>query len=157
MARAHAVVRPFSFRTALRGLALVSPALLLASCSAIRRAYSPLDRRSAWRLAEVVTLTAERRTGLDARLRAHLAWHCRTQLPAYAGWLRASPPGREWPMGDRSSAPACPGTARQRERRRARRHPDRTRRRPATLHRPVPATPRSTGYALTQRLTGQSR
>lgn len=85
----HLTMRPLSLEIAVRGLALVFLAALLAGCSAARLAYSQLDQLLAWRVEEYVTLNPAQRAWLDARLQAHLAWHCRTQLPAYADWLRS--------------------------------------------------------------------
>lgn len=62
--------------------------VLLSSCSATRLAYSQLDWWIVWRLADFVTLNPEQQSWLEPRLQAHLQWHCRTQLPAYARWLR---------------------------------------------------------------------
>jgi len=70
------------------GLALALT-LFLASCSLMRLAYYHVD---AWLLSEVesyVTLDAGQRDWLADRLRAHHAWHCRTQLPTYVEWLGA--------------------------------------------------------------------
>ncbi len=68
------------------GLALALM-LFLASCSLMRLAYYHVDT---WLLSEVesyVTLDTEQRDWLADRLRAHHAWHCRTQLPTYVEWL----------------------------------------------------------------------
>ena len=70
------------------GLALALM-LFLASCSLMRLAYYHVD---AWLLSEVesyVALDAGQRDWLAERLRAHHAWHCRTQLPSYVEWLGA--------------------------------------------------------------------
>lgn len=82
-------MRSFSLRIAFLGLAVALAVALLAGCSLVRLAYSQLDRWLAWRVEEYVTLNPGQRAWLGERLQAHLAWHCRTQLPAYADWLRS--------------------------------------------------------------------
>lgn len=82
-------MRFFSLRVTCRGFAIALAAALLIGCSVVRLAYSQLDRWLAWRVEEHVTLNPGQRAWLGERLRAHLAWHCRTQLPAYADWLRS--------------------------------------------------------------------
>ncbi|MFO7642176.1 MAG: DUF6279 family lipoprotein [Candidatus Competibacteraceae bacterium] len=81
---------PTSFRFRISPLLLLALALLtlaLAGCSATRLAYSQLDWLIPQQLGDYVTLDPTQRAWLDARLQDHLAWHCRTQLPAYAEWL----------------------------------------------------------------------
>ena len=78
------------FQIRCRPLMLLALALLtatLAACSATRLAYSQLDWLIPRQLGDYVTLDSTQRAWLDARLQDHLAWHCRTQLPAYADWL----------------------------------------------------------------------
>lgn len=82
-------MRSFSLRIAFLGLAVALAVALLAGCSVVRLAYSQLDRWLAWRVEEYVTLNPGQRAWLGERLQAHLAWHCRTQLPAYADWLQS--------------------------------------------------------------------
>jgi hypothetical protein len=88
----HVAMRSIStfFRIRFRPLLLLALALLastLAACSATRLAYSQLDWLIPRQLGDYVTLDSTQRAWLDARLQDHLAWHCRTQLPAYAEWL----------------------------------------------------------------------
>ena len=82
-------MRSSSLRIAFLGLAVALAVALLAGCSVVRLAYSQLDRWLAWRVEEYVTLTPGQRAWLGERLQTHLAWHCRTQVPAYADWLRS--------------------------------------------------------------------
>jgi hypothetical protein len=93
-AAVHVTMRPHPtpFRTWFRpplllALALALALLMLAGCSATRLAYSQLDWLIPRQLADYVTLDSTQRAWLNARLQDHLAWHCRTQLPAYARWL----------------------------------------------------------------------
>lgn len=88
----HVAMRSIStcFQIRFRPLLLLALALLtttLAACSATRLAYSQLDWLIPRQLGDYVTLDSTQRAWLDARLQEHLAWHCRTQLPAYADWL----------------------------------------------------------------------
>jgi hypothetical protein len=88
----HVTMRFLStfFHTRFRPLLLLASALLvlmLAGCSATRLAYSQLDWLIPRQLGDYVTLDSTQRAWLDVRLQDHLAWHCRTQLPAYAEWL----------------------------------------------------------------------
>jgi hypothetical protein len=92
MVGVHVTMRSIttSFRFRIRPLLLLALALLtlaLAGCSATRLAYSQLDWLIPRQLGDYVTLDPTQRAWLDARLQDHLAWHCRTQLPAYAEWL----------------------------------------------------------------------
>ena len=82
------VMRSISMPSRLRLLFLsLTLLVILSSCSATRLAYSQLDWWIVWRLADFVTLNPEQQSWLEPRLQAHLQWHCRTQLPAYAHWL----------------------------------------------------------------------
>lgn len=62
-------------------------ALALAACSRIDLAYRNLDRLVPWSLSDYLDMNREQRALLDDRLREHLAWHCKTQLPGYLDWL----------------------------------------------------------------------
>lgn len=62
--------------------------LLLAACSLVQMGYGQADRLIAWRLEEYVPLDAAGRARLEPALARLHGWHCRTQLPAYAAWLR---------------------------------------------------------------------
>lgn len=88
----------------LYSLLALSLALALASCSVLRLAYYHVD---SWLLGQVesfVTLNAEQRGWLEARLRVHREWHCRTQLPAYVEWLGALQAGIDAPNPTRLEA-----------------------------------------------------
>ena len=62
-------------------------ALALAACSRIDLAYRNLDRLVPWSLGDYLAMNSEQKALLDDRLREHLAWHCKTQLPGYLDWL----------------------------------------------------------------------
>ncbi|RCL28719.1 hypothetical protein C6A77_04935 [Pseudomonas sp. AFG_SD02_1510_Pfu_092] len=62
-------------------------ALALAACSRIDLAYRNLDRLVPWSLDDYLAMNREQKALLDERLREHLAWHCKTQLPGYLDWL----------------------------------------------------------------------
>lgn len=70
-------------RRLLACLALV----LIAGCTRLDLAYRNVDWLVPWSLRDYVTLDKAQKARLDAGLKAHLAWHCRTQLPAYAQWI----------------------------------------------------------------------
>ncbi|MDF0733159.1 DUF6279 family lipoprotein [Pseudomonas entomophila] len=61
--------------------------LALAACSRIDLAYRNLDRLVPWSLGDYLDMNREQKALLDERLKEHLAWHCRTQLPGYLDWL----------------------------------------------------------------------
>ena len=67
-------------------LALIFP-LVLSGCG-VRYVYSQLDWIVPWYLRDYVSLDGEQRAALDERLAERLDWHCRSQLPGYAQWLR---------------------------------------------------------------------
>lgn len=69
--------------------ALLLSALLLAACSMVQMGYGQMDRMLAWRLDDYLSLDAARRDALQPALRRVMDWHCSSQLPAYAAWLRA--------------------------------------------------------------------
>ncbi|MGE7989766.1 DUF6279 family lipoprotein [Pseudomonas sp. NPDC089554] len=61
--------------------------LTLSACSRIDLAYRNLDRLVPWSLGDYLDMNSEQRALLDERLKQHLAWHCKTQLPGYLDWL----------------------------------------------------------------------
>ncbi|WP_044870618.1 DUF6279 family lipoprotein [Pseudomonas sp. LFM046] len=61
--------------------------LLLAACSRLDLAYRNLDVVIPWWIGTFVTLDDNQERWLEPRLRKHLDWHCRTQLPEYVAWL----------------------------------------------------------------------
>ncbi|AYG46146.1 hypothetical protein DV532_18385 [Pseudomonas sp. Leaf58] len=68
-------------------LIAIGLALALAACSRIDLAYRNLDRLVPWSLGDYLAMNREQKALLDDRLRQHLAWHCKTQLPGYLDWL----------------------------------------------------------------------
>lgn len=68
-------------------LVAIGCALALAACSRIDLAYRNLDRLVPWSLGDYLAMNSEQKAMLDDRLREHLAWHCKTQLPGYLDWL----------------------------------------------------------------------
>lgn len=68
-------------------LVAIGFALALAACSRIDLAYRNLDRLVPWSLGDYLAMNSEQKAMLDDRLREHLAWHCKTQLPGYLDWL----------------------------------------------------------------------
>ena len=68
-------------------LLLMLPGLLLIGCSRIDVAYRNLDVLVPWSLGDYLAMNRQQKTWLDDRLKTHLAWHCRTQLPGYLTWL----------------------------------------------------------------------
>ncbi|MGH8382198.1 DUF6279 family lipoprotein [Pseudomonas sp.] len=69
------------------GLLLLAPALLIVACSRIDLAYRNLDVLVPWSLNDYLNMDRQQKTWLDQRLKQHLAWHCRTQLPGYLTWI----------------------------------------------------------------------
>ena len=61
--------------------------LTVAACSRIDLAYRNLDVLVPWSLNDYLNMNRQQKTWLDERLKQHLAWHCRTQLPGYLEWL----------------------------------------------------------------------
>jgi len=59
----------------------------LSGCG-VRVLYHQLDWLIPWQLQDYVTLDAPQRAQLGVLLEERLEWHCRTQLPRYAEWLR---------------------------------------------------------------------
>lgn len=68
-------------------LLLVLSALLVLSCSRIDLAYRNLDVLVPWSLNDYLNMNRQQKTWLNQRLKQHLAWHCRTQLPGYVAWI----------------------------------------------------------------------
>ncbi|WP_313455774.1 DUF6279 family lipoprotein [Pseudomonas sp.] len=68
-------------------LVLIACALALNACSRMDLAYRNLDRLVPWSLDDYLAMNREQKTLLDERLKQHLAWHCKTQLPGYLEWL----------------------------------------------------------------------
>lgn len=75
-------------RHTLRALLPVLCAALLAACSMVQAGYGQMDRIIAWRLDDYLPLDEARRDALQPALRRVMDWHCSSELPAYAGWLR---------------------------------------------------------------------
>lgn len=72
---------------AARSLGLLLVLLALAACSRLELAYRNLDWLIEWKLDDYLSLDQAQSDWLDARLDAHLAWHCRHELPRYLDWL----------------------------------------------------------------------
>lgn len=70
-----------------RSLVLLLALLGLAACSRLELAYRNLDRLIEWKVDDYLSLDAAQSDWLSARLDAHLAWHCRNELPRYLDWL----------------------------------------------------------------------
>ena len=68
-------------------LLILGITLALAACSRIDLAYRNLDRLVPWSLGDYLDMNREQKRLLDEQLKAHLAWHCKTQLPGYLDWL----------------------------------------------------------------------
>lgn len=66
---------------------LVLSTLLLVGCNRMDLAYRNLDVLVPWSLSDYLSMNRQQKGWLDERLKAHLAWHCRTQLPGYLTWL----------------------------------------------------------------------
>ncbi|MCA3131129.1 MAG: DUF6279 family lipoprotein [Betaproteobacteria bacterium] len=57
-------------------------------CSRVQFAYGQAERVAAWTLEGYVPLGERQSLALANQLADFKQWHCRTQLMAYAGWLR---------------------------------------------------------------------
>ncbi|WP_054885710.1 DUF6279 family lipoprotein [Pseudomonas sp. NBRC 111130] len=68
-------------------LIAIACAVVLAACSRIDLAYRNLDHLVPWSLGDYLAMNREQKALLDERLKEHLAWHCKTQLPGYLDWL----------------------------------------------------------------------
>jgi hypothetical protein len=71
-----------------RTLLLLFTAASLSGCG-VRVLYHQLDWLIPWQLQDYVTLDGSQRIELEILVEDRLDWHCRTQLPRYAEWLRA--------------------------------------------------------------------
>ena len=71
-----------------RALLLLFMAISLSGCG-VRVLYHQLDWLIPWQLQDYVTLDGSQRIELEVLVEDRLDWHCRTQLPRYAEWLRA--------------------------------------------------------------------
>lgn len=68
-------------------LIAIGLALALVACNRIDLAYRNLDRLVPWSLTDYLDMNGDQKALLDERLKQHLAWHCKTQLPGYIDWL----------------------------------------------------------------------
>ena len=68
-------------------LIAIACTLALAACNRMDLAYRNLDRLVPWSLDDYLAMNREQKALLDERLKQHLAWHCKTQLPGYLDWL----------------------------------------------------------------------
>lgn len=68
-------------------LLLLAFVLLLGACSRVDLAYRNLDWLIPWKLGDYVALNDQQSAWLKPQLQAHLAWHCRLELPRYLDWL----------------------------------------------------------------------
>jgi hypothetical protein len=71
----------------LRLLVLAVVLLGLSGCT-VRLVYTQLDWLAPWYLGNYVSLDEAQRAMLDERLAVRLDWHCSSELPRYADWLR---------------------------------------------------------------------
>lgn len=59
----------------------------LSGCG-VRILYTQLDWLVPWHLRDYISLDGPQKDALETLLAERLDWHCRTQLPRYAEWLR---------------------------------------------------------------------
>lgn len=74
--------------------------LLLVTACGPRWYYHHLDWMIPWYVDDYLSLDSEQRSALEIRLAGQLNWHCRTQLPEYAVFLRSV--GREFEAPDQT-------------------------------------------------------
>ncbi len=74
-------------RTMIRPIVLLLLVLLLAGCG-VRMAYNNLDRLMLRWVDSQVSLDSEQTIVARGMIESHLDWHCATELPDYAIWLR---------------------------------------------------------------------
>lgn len=72
----------------LTGLAILILTVTLTACSRLNLAYRNLDTLIPWTLNDYLEMDRDQRRHLQAHLREHLDWHCRTQLPSYLDSLQ---------------------------------------------------------------------
>ncbi|GEM_PF-169765 len=66
---------------------LITLVLLLNACTRLDLAYRSVDWLVPWTLRDYVSLDKAQKSRLDAALKRHMTWHCRTQLPTYVEWI----------------------------------------------------------------------
>jgi DNA-binding protein H-NS len=66
---------------------LLALSLVLAGCNRVGLAYRNLDVIIPWTLSDYLDMNAGQKSWFNDNLKAHLAWHCTTQLPGYLDWL----------------------------------------------------------------------
>jgi hypothetical protein len=71
-----------------RTLLLALLALVLAGCSRVQFGYSQAERVLAWALESYLPLERRQSEALGRQLADFKQWHCRSQLPGYAAWMR---------------------------------------------------------------------
>ncbi len=67
---------------------LLSTTLIAGACSRLQFGYSQAERVISWTLESYLPLDRRQSEALDRQLVAFKEWHCRSQLPGYAAWLR---------------------------------------------------------------------
>jgi hypothetical protein len=70
-----------------RALLVLLLTLSLSGCG-VRFLYNQIDWLIPWQLRDYVSLDGEQKSILEALVSERLDWHCQTQLPSYADWLR---------------------------------------------------------------------
>ncbi len=68
-------------------LVLACTALLISACG-VKFYYRQLDWIIPWYLEDYITLNHRQNVMLERQLKEILNWHCASQLPEYAAWLR---------------------------------------------------------------------
>lgn len=68
-------------------MALLALSLVLGGCNRVGLAYRNLDVIIPWTLGDYLDMNAGQKSWFNDNLKAHLAWHCTTQLPGYLDWL----------------------------------------------------------------------
>lgn len=71
-----------------RALLISALALLLTGCSRVQFGYGQAERVLAWTLESYLPLDRRQSEALGLQLAEFKQWHCRTQLPGYAAWVR---------------------------------------------------------------------
>lgn len=71
-----------------RTILLAVLALLIAGCSRVQFGYSQAERVLAWTLESYLPLDRRQSEALGRQLAEFKQWHCRSQLPGYAAWVR---------------------------------------------------------------------